>query len=39
MNVFSNAAIKELGLFADWLEQSDVTAIVIRSGEWSASMA
>jgi 3-hydroxyacyl-CoA dehydrogenase/enoyl-CoA hydratase/3-hydroxybutyryl-CoA epimerase len=33
MNVFSNAAIEELGLFADWLEQSDVAGVVIRSGK------
>ncbi|MCP3468727.1 enoyl-CoA hydratase-related protein [Bradyrhizobium sp. CCGUVB1N3] len=33
MNVFSNAAIEELGLFADWLKQSDVAGVVIRSGK------
>jgi 3-hydroxyacyl-CoA dehydrogenase/enoyl-CoA hydratase/3-hydroxybutyryl-CoA epimerase len=39
MNVFSNAAIEELGLFADWLRQSDVTGVVIRSGKSSAFCA
>jgi 3-hydroxyacyl-CoA dehydrogenase / enoyl-CoA hydratase / 3-hydroxybutyryl-CoA epimerase len=39
MNVFSNAAIQELGLFADWLKQSDVTGVVIRSGKSSAFCA
>ena len=39
MNVFSNAAIEELGLFADWLKQSDVTGVVIRSGKSSAFCA
>jgi 3-hydroxyacyl-CoA dehydrogenase / enoyl-CoA hydratase / 3-hydroxybutyryl-CoA epimerase len=39
MNVFSNAAIKELGLFADWLKQSDVAGVVIRSGKPSAFCA
>ena len=29
MNVFSNAAIDEIGLFADWLKQSDVIGVVI----------
>src|ERR1700688_4860340 len=36
MNVFSNAAIEELGRFADWLPQSDVAGVVIRSGKSSA---
>src|ERR1700758_5216279 len=36
MNVFSNAAIEELGRFADWLSQSDVAGVVIRSGNSSA---
>jgi len=36
MNVFSNAAIQELGLFADWLAQSDMVGVVIRSGKSSA---
>jgi 3-hydroxyacyl-CoA dehydrogenase / enoyl-CoA hydratase / 3-hydroxybutyryl-CoA epimerase len=39
MNVFSNAAIQELGLFADWLKQSDVMGVVIRSGKSSAFCA
>ena len=39
MNVFSNAAIEELGLFADWLKQNDVTGVVIRSGKSSAFCA
>lgn len=39
MNVFSNAAIEELGLFADWLKQGDVTGVVIRSGKSSAFCA
>lgn len=39
MNVFSNAAIDELGLFADWLKQSDVAGVVIRSGKSSAFCA
>jgi len=39
MNVFSNATIEELGLFADWLKQSDVTGVVIRSGKSSAFCA
>ena len=39
MNVFSDAAIEELGLFADWLKQSDVAGVVIRSGKSSAFCA
>jgi 3-hydroxyacyl-CoA dehydrogenase/enoyl-CoA hydratase/3-hydroxybutyryl-CoA epimerase len=39
MNVFSNAAIKELGLFADYLRQSDAIGVVIRSGKSSAFCA
>src|SRR5215471_16641734 len=39
MNVFANAAIEELGQFADWLKQSDVTGVVIRSGTSSAFCA
>src|SRR6266566_8194469 len=35
MNVFSNAAIEELGMFASWLAQSDVAGVVIRSGKTS----
>lgn len=33
MNVFSNAAIIELGIFADWLKDSDAKGVVIRSGK------
>src|SRR5882757_11395274 len=39
MNVFSNTAIEELGRFADWLPQSDVAGVVIRSGKTSAFCA
>ena len=39
MNVFSNAAIEELGQFADWFKQSDMTGVVIRSGKSSAFCA
>ena len=39
MNVFSNAAIEELSLFADWLKQSDTAGVVIRSGKSSAFCA
>jgi len=39
MNVFSNAAIEELDRFADWLPQSDVAGVVIRSGKSSAFCA
>ena len=39
MNVFSNAAIEELGMFASWLAQSDVAGVVIRSGKASAFCA
>jgi 3-hydroxyacyl-CoA dehydrogenase / enoyl-CoA hydratase / 3-hydroxybutyryl-CoA epimerase len=39
MNVFSNAAIQELGMFADWLAQGDVAGVVIRSGKSSAFCA
>ena len=39
MNVFSNAAIEELGRFADWLPQSDVAGVVIRSGKSTAFCA
>ncbi|TMJ47269.1 MAG: hypothetical protein E6G85_28285 [Alphaproteobacteria bacterium] len=39
MNVFSNAAIEELRRFADWLQQSDVAGVVIRSGKPSAFCA
>lgn len=33
MNMFTNRAIHEIESFADWLKQSDVTGIVIRSGK------
>jgi 3-hydroxyacyl-CoA dehydrogenase/enoyl-CoA hydratase/3-hydroxybutyryl-CoA epimerase len=33
MNVFSNAAIHELGRFAVWLPSSDVAGVVVRSGK------
>jgi len=36
MNVFSNAAIHELGRFADWLAKADVRGVVIRSGKTTA---
>lgn len=39
MNVFSNAAIEELGLFADWLKQGDVIGVVISSGKSTAFCA
>ncbi|MFL6838788.1 MAG: enoyl-CoA hydratase-related protein [Bradyrhizobium sp.] len=39
MNVLSNASIEELGRFADWLPQSDVAGVVIRSGKTSAFCA
>jgi 3-hydroxyacyl-CoA dehydrogenase/enoyl-CoA hydratase/3-hydroxybutyryl-CoA epimerase len=39
MNVFSNAAIGELGNFSDWLHESDVKGVVIRSGKPSAFCA
>lgn len=39
MNVFSNAAIDEIGLFADWLKQSDVIGVVISSGKSTAFCA
>src|SRR6201997_858468 len=39
MNVFSNAAIEELGKFADWLPKSDVAGVVVRSGKPSAFCA
>lgn len=35
MNVFSNAAIHELGRFAAWLRMADVRGVVIRSGKAS----
>lgn len=39
MNVFSNAAIHELGRFSAWLKTSDVRGVVIRSGKTSAFCA
>jgi len=39
MNVFSNAAIAELGVFAAWLTQSDARGAVIRSGKASGFCA
>ena len=39
MNVFSKAAIEELGKFADWLPKSDAAGVVIRSGKTSAFCA
>jgi 3-hydroxyacyl-CoA dehydrogenase/enoyl-CoA hydratase/3-hydroxybutyryl-CoA epimerase len=33
MNVFSEAAIEDLGRFAAWLERSDVAGVVVRSGK------
>jgi 3-hydroxyacyl-CoA dehydrogenase / enoyl-CoA hydratase / 3-hydroxybutyryl-CoA epimerase len=39
MNVFSNAAIHELGAFAAWLGSSDVKGVLIRSGKASAFCA
>lgn len=39
MNVFSNAAIRELGAFATWLPEADVKGVVIRSGKTSAFCA
>jgi 3-hydroxyacyl-CoA dehydrogenase/enoyl-CoA hydratase/3-hydroxybutyryl-CoA epimerase len=39
MNVFSNAAIQELGRFSAWLKQTDVRGVVVRSGKASAFCA
>jgi 3-hydroxyacyl-CoA dehydrogenase/enoyl-CoA hydratase/3-hydroxybutyryl-CoA epimerase len=39
MNVFSNAAIRELGVFAHWLARSDARGVVIRSGKDTAFCA
>lgn len=39
MNVFSNAAIHELGAFATWLGTSDVRGVLIRSGKDTAFCA
>lgn len=39
MNVFSNAAIQELGQFAVWLRDADVRGVVVRSGKANAFCA
>jgi 3-hydroxyacyl-CoA dehydrogenase/enoyl-CoA hydratase/3-hydroxybutyryl-CoA epimerase len=39
MNVFSNKAIHQLGAFADWLRDSDVRGVVVRSGKTSGFCA
>lgn len=39
MNVFSNAAIHELGAFAKWLPGADVKGVIIKSGKPSAFCA
>ena len=39
MNVFSNAAIHELGQFAAWLRTSDARGVVVRSGKDTAFCA
>src|SRR5271165_2046795 len=39
MNVFSEAAIAEIGLIARWLEEADVRGAVIRSGKVSGFCA
>lgn len=39
MNVFSEAAIVELGQFATWLADADVTGVVLRSGKANAFCA
>lgn len=39
MNVFSNAAIHELGAFAAWLATSDVAGVLVRSGKETAFCA
>jgi 3-hydroxyacyl-CoA dehydrogenase/enoyl-CoA hydratase/3-hydroxybutyryl-CoA epimerase len=39
MNVFSNAAIHELGAFAAWLAESDVAGVLVRSGKDTAFCA
>jgi 3-hydroxyacyl-CoA dehydrogenase/enoyl-CoA hydratase/3-hydroxybutyryl-CoA epimerase len=39
MNVFSNAAIEDLGHFAEWLHQSDARGVVVRSGKPSGFCA
>lgn len=39
MNVFSNKAIHELRVFADWLSASDARGVVVRSGKPSGFCA
>jgi 3-hydroxyacyl-CoA dehydrogenase/enoyl-CoA hydratase/3-hydroxybutyryl-CoA epimerase len=39
MNVFSNAAIKDLGDFAAWVKCRDARGVVVRSGKTSAFCA
>jgi 3-hydroxyacyl-CoA dehydrogenase/enoyl-CoA hydratase/3-hydroxybutyryl-CoA epimerase len=39
MNVFSNAAIDEIDLFAGWLKQSDAVGVVVSSGKSTAFCA
>ena len=39
MNVFSDAAIEELGTFATWLADADVAGVLIRSGKSNAFCA
>jgi 3-hydroxyacyl-CoA dehydrogenase/enoyl-CoA hydratase/3-hydroxybutyryl-CoA epimerase len=39
MNVFTNKAIHEIDAFAGWLEQSDVTGVVVSSGKPAAFCA
>ena len=39
MNVFSNNAIAEIGIFSTWLSQSDVRGVVIRSAKPSGFCA
>ena len=39
MNVFSNEAIRELGLFARWLRDAEVRGVVARSGKDNAFCA
>jgi 3-hydroxyacyl-CoA dehydrogenase/enoyl-CoA hydratase/3-hydroxybutyryl-CoA epimerase len=39
MNVFSDAAIEELGAFARWLPDADVKGVLIRSGKDNAFCA
>lgn len=39
MNVFSNSAIDDIGIFASWLKTSDARGCVVRSGKTSAFCA